>query len=80
MQPKGMNMQPLSTFSHVNSEREKITVDRVMSGPFKGQHLLVIHDDPPSTTTAPMLLDKGTRDWLRSVLDRIEATYNNPAP
>lgn len=60
---------PLPVFSHVNAENEKITLDRVMSGPFKGQHLLTIHDDPPSHARAPMLLDEETREWLRSILD-----------
>lgn len=55
--------------SHVNTEGERITIERMVGGEFDGQFLLVIHDDAPSPHFAPMLLDEGTRDWLRTALD-----------
>lgn len=60
-------------FSHTNSELEDITVERVTSGEFKGQLLLVIHDDPPFRTKAPMMLDKSTLAWLRRVVNKLES-------
>ena len=57
---------------HVNGEGERISVDLVPSGKFKGERILVIHDDPPPNgtgTKAPMLLDESTVEWLLSILD-----------
>jgi hypothetical protein len=65
---------------HRNSEGEKITIERVTSGAFKGRLILCIYDDDNSTdwraklgqpTCAPMLLDEGTADWLRRQLDQV---------
>lgn len=58
--------------SHRNSQHERVTIERVGGGPFEGEHVLVVHDDPPprgSGVAAPMLLDEGTRAWLREQLD-----------
>lgn len=63
-----MQMQPAMVSEHRNSEGEMATIQRVRSGPFAGRLLLVIHDDPPSTIRAPMLLDEGTRAWLRTMI------------
>lgn len=60
---------------HSNSESELISIDRIEAGPFEGQYLLIIHDDPPPEGTgiqAPMLLDRGTRDWLRQGFARVD--------
>lgn len=53
---------------HVNSEGERVSIERVLTGDFVGQLLLVVYDDPPLSTTAPMLLDEGTRAWLLAAL------------
>jgi hypothetical protein len=53
---------------HTNSEGEKVSIERATHGAFAGRLLLVIHDDPPVETRAPMLLDEGTRDWLLGAL------------
>lgn len=59
--------------SHVNSEGERATVERVTSGPFAGRFLLVFHDDDaPPDRVAPMLLDAGTVAWLREALPLAE--------
>lgn len=59
--------------SYSNSEGERISIQRVESGPFEGQLLLCIHDDDDSSdwrakmgkpAVAPHLLDEGTREWL----------------
>lgn len=52
---------------HYNSQNEKITIDRILKGGYKGQLLLIIHDDHQpegSGVKAPMLLDQSTIDWL----------------
>lgn len=62
---------PTVEHSHTNSVNETITVELVTGGQFVDHFILVIHDDPPplgAGITAPMLLDRGTRDWLRMVL------------
>ena len=56
--------KPTTIAAHFNSQNEKISIERVVAGDFRGQLLLVIHDDHPSTTIAPMLLDDGTRLFL----------------
>lgn len=59
-------------FTHVNSERERLTIRRILDGEFAGHHILVIHDDPPphgSGVAAPMLLDLGTQMALREFLE-----------
>ena len=53
---------------HVNSEGERVSIERVLTGDFVGQLTLVVYDDPPLGTAAPMLLDEGTRDWLLAAL------------
>jgi hypothetical protein len=61
---------------HFNSQGERITIDRASAGAFEGQPLLVIHDDPHPAGTgvaAPMLLDAGTRRWLRRQIDELDA-------
>ena len=60
---------------HVNSENEVISINQLGPGPFEGQYLLVVHDDPPpqgSGQQAPMLLDEGTRKWLLKQLNTLE--------
>lgn len=60
---------------HTNTQHETIEVAVAGPGPFQGAPLLVIHDDPPPVgtgTRAPMLLDAGTRRWLRAQLDRLD--------
>lgn len=54
--------------SHTNSEHERLTIERTNAAGFEGQLLLVIHDDPPFSVKAPMLLDEGTQRFLRSFL------------
>ncbi len=61
--------------THFNSEGEQITISPALSPEFEGQPILTIHDDPPPAGTgrlAPMLLDQGTRDWLRTQLDELD--------
>ena len=56
---------------YVNSEGEVLTIEKVETGPFEGQQLLVVHDDPRPRGTgirAPMLLDDGLRAWLKETL------------
>lgn len=63
------------TAHHVNTEGEFLTVEHLAFGPYAGQWLLVVHDDPPprgTGTRAPMLLDRGTRDALRRAFDLID--------
>ena len=60
---------------HTNSEGEKISISVATSDEFEDQPILIIHDDRPprgSGIAAPMLLDKGTREWLRSQLDELD--------
>lgn len=58
--------------SFINSENEKISVEEVLSGPFEGQHCLVIHDDASQGgTQAPMLLDSQTQGWLSGIIDEL---------
>lgn len=56
--------KPTTIATHFNSQGEKITIDRVGAGEFAGHLVLVIHDDAPGWTEAPMLLDEGTRLFL----------------
>lgn len=57
------------TISMINSEWEKISITTIKEGKFKGQKILVIHDDSAvSNTQAAMLLDKGTVKWLQLAL------------
>lgn len=60
---------------YTNSEGEKISISLATSDEFEDQPLLVVHDDPPPRGTgagAPMLLDEGTRAWLRVQLDELD--------
>lgn len=62
---------------HTNSQGERISIEpRKMHG-ITPVLVLVIHDDPPakggSGTKAPMLLDAGTREWLKQQIAAIEA-------
>jgi len=60
---------------YTNSENEVVSIQKLGWGPFEGQHILVIHDDPPplgSGAEAPMLLDEGTRKWLQRQLKIME--------
>lgn len=51
--------------SHINSQGEKIEIFRVEKGEFKGQNVLIMHDDEDvSNTRAIMLLDESTVNWL----------------
>ena len=53
--------------THVNSERERLSLVKASQPPFEGRLLLVVEDDPPprgSGQLAPMLLDEGTAGWL----------------
>lgn len=62
--------------THVNTEAEKITIEKLGEGHgFAGDYLLVIHDDPPpkgTFATAPTLLDTPTVDWLIERLTEIK--------
>ena len=54
---------------YINSQDEKIEIKLVIDGPFEGEHVLCIHDDPDvSDTIAYHLLDKGTVKWLTNCL------------
>lgn len=68
--------EPRVVSFHKNIERELITIEQVESGRFKGEHILVVHDDPSwaggSDARAPMLLDEGTRRWLREELEKLD--------
>lgn len=60
--------------TYVNSQLEPI---EICEAEFEGKpvHLLVLHDDPPpegTGTTAPMLLDEGTREWLKQRLEELD--------
>lgn len=55
---------------YVNSQQEEAAIVSPEGGEFAGQHVLVLYDDPPMRTPAPMLLDKGTKRWL---LDWLQA-------
>lgn len=62
--------------NHYNTEGERIAIERANTPRFEGQPLLVMYDDDPPYGTgiaAPMLLDKGTREWLREQLDLLDA-------
>ena len=62
------------TDAHTNTEGELVLIDRA-GGDFEDQPLLVLVDDHPPRGTAiraPMLLDPGTRRWLRRQLDRLD--------
>jgi hypothetical protein len=50
--------------SHTNSQDEEIAIGFPPAGDFKGQELLILYDDPPARSAAPMLLDQGTIEWL----------------
>lgn len=58
---------------HVNSEGERVSIERVTDGPHAGSRVLVVWDDPRSRggtgMPAPMKLDAGTVEWLREHLD-----------
>lgn len=57
-------MTPTTVSHHRNSQGEEIAIERVEGGEFAGQLLLVMYDDPPMRTAAPMLLDEETKRWL----------------
>ena len=57
---------------HRNAEGERISIQRVQRGEFYGSLVLVIHDDPDQgDTEAPMLLDEGTREWLKKWMEQL---------
>lgn len=61
--------------TYTNSEGERIAIERREMHGRTPVFCLVIYDDPPPTGTgrpAPMLLDRGTRDWLRAEMDNID--------
>ena len=61
---------------YTNSQNEKIELTRASTDQFKGQNLLVLHDDPPplgSGRQAVMLLDEGTIEWLAEQLETIQS-------
>lgn len=60
---------------HVNTEGERITIERRLKHGVEPVVCLVIHDDawPRGTgQRAPMRLDAGTRVWLRGELDKLD--------
>ena len=62
---------------HTNIEGERITLDKIPDDKlvFAGEYVLSIWDDPPPRgkgIRAPMLLDQGTRAWLKKQLEIIE--------
>lgn len=61
---------------HINTQGERIAIEaRKMHG-LTPVHCLVIYDDAPPRGTgrpAPMLLDEGTREWLKAEIAKIEA-------
>lgn len=64
------------TPEYINTQRETIKIRRAGSGRFEGRPILCIVDDPPpmgSGIEAPMLLTRGTRDWLREQFDKLDA-------
>lgn len=61
-----------------NSENEKISIREVTKGPFTGKHCLIIHDDGPLGTEAPMLLDEQTQGWLMGVIQELRDSGGNP--
>ncbi len=58
---------------YTNGNGELLTIQRATGGPWEGEPLLVVHDDPPSAVTAPLMIDRGMIDWLREQCDRLEA-------
>ena len=54
----------MQSAAHTNNEGEHIEIAKSSSGRFKGKLILILHDDPPSTTKAYHLLDSGTAYWL----------------
>ncbi len=60
-------LPPLVVSTLVNSQNERLTIERVQSGRFKGCTLLVLHEDEggnPHPVWAPMLLDSQTVQFL----------------
>jgi hypothetical protein len=52
---------------YINSQNEKVSIQKLTSGNFEGQFVLILWDDPPpngSGVAAPTLLDEGMRKWL----------------
>ena len=63
--------------SHTNSEGERIAIETRKLRGVTLVHCLVIYDDAPphgSGKAAPMLLDKSTREWLKTQIATIEAS------
>lgn len=67
--------------SHTNSEGERITIERITADghEFSGQLVLVIHDDPPLFSQAPMLLDDETQEWLANALYSLRESTDAPS-
>ena len=63
------------TVSMVNSENEKISIEYINTGRFKGQRILVITDDDRGNITPPLrslhLLDEMTINWLLKELSNL---------
>lgn len=61
---------------HINTQGERVAIEpRKMHG-VTPVHCLVIYDDAPPMGTgrpAPMLLDAGTREWLKAEIAKIES-------
>ena len=62
----------IETGRHINSEGELITINVLQKGPFKGQPMLVIHDNLDTKQEAPTLLDEGMIDWLLKTLTHMK--------
>jgi hypothetical protein len=66
----------MNRFMH-NSENELIEIKMVESGLFKGEHLLIIHDDiDQGGTKAVHLLDNATIDFLLKSLTSLKENKN----
>jgi hypothetical protein len=53
-----------------NSENERLSINKITHGKFKGQYVLYVYDDERNPV-APHLLDKKTRDWLLKELPKL---------
>jgi hypothetical protein len=60
-----------------NSQKEKISIQRINKAPFTGQYTLCAHDNLATGAVAPHLLDEETVNWLWEELDKLKSDFIN---